>query len=102
MTAPATGDAADLRQETHRMAAAANFSESICIPGAPVGTRTGCTGTRLGTTRACVNNDVLGVPAATFVDRAHGGSRCRIVRAIRLGSRLPQPELPAAPLSRGL
>src|SRR5687768_3798 len=35
------------------------------------------------------------------VDRANGGSRCRTVRATRLGIRLPQPERPAVPLSRG-
>src|SRR5688572_5665437 len=36
-----------------------------------------------------------------FVDRANGGSRCRTVRATKLGIRLPQPERPAVPLSRG-
>lgn len=39
--------------------------------------------------------------AAMFVERANGGLRCRIIRAIGLGSRLSQPELPAVPLSHG-
>ena len=37
---------------------------------------------------------MLAYLAAMFVERANGGSRCRIIRAIGLGSRLSQPELP--------